>query len=251
MSYYYLFQYQQLAEPFSAALVAPETVTLDKWFTGPVVPVRTPARVPSSHGEFLFDSSLFDTVSLDKWFAPSPLPLPLPRRAAGTDGAALFDPSLFVVPETVTLDKWFAESRLPIWGRWTPAGLGGALGVDPTLMVEVPAQLSWMMAPVLPRRRTTSENIIHVFEPTLPLAEIITLDKWFVPSLLPFRARRMAPWTYGGWLVDPSILSLAAGPAACLDHRRPDPPCTEHRSADVTCLDQSRPDPSCTEHRRP
>lgn len=111
-----LFQYQGLVEPIQ--FLSGETVTLDKWFQEPKVPVQPRRLVREGYfGEPVqpLEPTLFTLVLFPSWFSQSPGP----NYESFFQYQVLAEPFSATIPaETVTLDKWYKQHPEPLpWPR--------------------------------------------------------------------------------------------------------------------------------------
>jgi len=172
--------YQGLAEPPPAAVLAAETVTVDKWFRQPSEPVCQIGPYPESDLVRPIDLSAIPIPGDGAWIQPQSQPLLPPRAIEPLGGDYVTDPTVFEI-ETVTLDKWFRQPSEPVLP--VPPCLEGYL-VRPIDLSDIPipgdgAWLQPISQPLLPREAVQPLSGEYIADPTVFEIETVTLDKWF------------------------------------------------------------------------
>jgi hypothetical protein len=188
--------YQGIAEP---PRVAPEVLTLDKWFRPFSEPVRIPARLGTGSQQFLVlvkAAPFGETNTEDRWHQP----WSEPRRdhvvkrhlIAEAASGGVISPSALTQPEAVTEDRWHQPWSEPVRFRRLPTSEQQTLAYV-RVADEVITPDKWfapLAEPVRFRRFPTSEQRDLAY--VRLLIETITQDKWYRALSEPVRFRELA-----------------------------------------------------------
>lgn len=191
-----------------------ETVNLDKWFQ----PIRQPVRpkTPKNRGSFSFVEDLPDVTYIPV-FSQSANHIVVPVRFQYQSLFRVFDPLSGV--ETVNLDKWFQPIQTPPAKAKrgvasVPAVTSPVYFVAPQIIFEVsqPRRTSrpmkhletgtfrpvaftvpdvlFTVSQLLPRQKKLQYLYQFYFAFDGSTSENVTLDKWFIATIIPTRRRR-------------------------------------------------------------